>query len=207
MSKKHIADDYEEMLQFYDSKGEALGILPRKDIHKKELINKHVAYAITNSRQEILLQLRTKDKSVNANQWDKPGGHVGINASLAEEFLEEICYNISGINAIIVSPKDYDLVLQNIDLSKTAVLMKLETLLNYNARRIKQDGSEKIEVIHLELFKGRYDGPTCPQPGEVQKIKSFSRNELEEVILNAPRIIGNDMKDIMQKYADVIFSK
>ncbi len=206
MGKKLVADKHEEILHFYNSEGEVLGTLPRKEIHQKGLINKHVAYAITNQHGEVLLQLRAKDKSVNANQWDKPGGHIGIGASLTEEFLEEMCYEILGISAVIVSPDEYASAQQDTDLSKTAVLTKLETVLNYNARRIKQDGSEKVEVIHLELFKGRYDGPTNPQPGEVQQIKPFSRIELEKAIVSSPETIGNDMQDIMKQYADIIFS-
>jgi len=205
MDEKPVADKHGEMLHFYNPQGKVVGTLSRKEIHQKGLINKHVAYTVTNQQDEVLLQLRAKDKSVNANQCDKPGGHIGINASLTEEFLEEMCYQIPGISAVIVSPEEYDSVLQNTDLSKTAVLTKLETLFNYDARRIKQDGSEKIEVIHLELFKGRYDGPTSPQPGEVQRIKTFSRIELETAIVNNPRSIGNDMQDIMKQYGNEIF--
>ena len=62
-----------------------------------------------------------------------------------------------------------------------------------------------MEVIHLDLFKGRYDGPTSPQPGEVQQIKVFSRNELEKAIIRDPKSFGNDIQDLMKQYADVIF--
>jgi isopentenyldiphosphate isomerase len=204
---KPVADKHSELLPYFDAEGNILGKLPREEIHSKGLINKHVAYFVTNQYNQLLLQLRAADKSVNPNQWDKPGGHVGIGASLTDEFLEEMCYQIPGINAIIVSPEDFDSIVSNTDLSKTTVLTKLETMLNYNARRVQSDGTTKIEVIHLEVFRGRYNGQTCPQPGEVQEIRPWSRDDLERAIKSQHRSIGYDTQDIMTRHADNIFSR
>ena len=67
-----------EILPYYDKKGKRLGLMERKEIHKKGLINKHVAYLI-NDEHGWILQLRNKDKSQNPNVWDKPGGHYNVN--------------------------------------------------------------------------------------------------------------------------------
>ena len=207
MEEKPQADNLAELLDYFDENDSYLGTVPRKEVHAKGLTNRHVAFYLVNSNNELLLQLRAKDKSVNADQWDKPGGHVSSGEDYSpKELLEEACYEIENIEVKVVSPEEFDSAIVDSDLTKTVVITEIDYQRNYPARRVKKDGTEKIETIHLKSFKARYDGPVNPQPGEVQKLNCFSRLQLEQDIAKDPMKYGHDLKDALNRFGDKIFS-
>lgn len=201
------ADDVSELLNYYDAEGKLLGTLPRKEIHARRLINRHEAFYVTNSQNELLIQLRSAKKELNPGLWDKPGGHVpgGKHYSLSE-IAEEACYGL-GVKVILLPRGDFRRAVEAIDLSRTIVLTSLEETLNYAARRIMLDGSEEIERIHLNSFVGRYDGPTARQPAEVQRLKWVNRQKLEAAIRADPKAYTYDLRDMLARKAEEIFKR
>jgi len=195
-----------EMLYYYNEKGDVLGSAPRKEIHDRGLINKHVAYLITNCRNQLLLQLRSQNKKDNPGVWDKPGGHVLIGEQdLAREFLEEMCHELPDISAEIVPIEKFKHAIRQTDLGGKAILTKVKTILNFESIRRRSDGTHVKEIVHVDLFVGKYDGPLSAQPNEVEKISPFSRQDLITLIEKNPEQVGPDTVKYFKQFASKIF--
>lgn len=87
--------DKEELLQVLTEDGEPTGKLEKRSVvHDNGLIHAEVALFIYNSKGEVLLQRRSKNKRSNPNKLGIVAGHVvGFDSALATvkaECLEEI---------------------------------------------------------------------------------------------------------------------
>ncbi len=201
------ADNLAESLDYFDEEERYLGRAPRKEVHEKDLINRHVAFLVLNQKGGLLLQLRARDKKDNPNTWDKPGGHVPSGEDYsAKEILEEVCHNVLGTVVRMVSLPQLKCESAKADLKNTIVLAELAHIKNYTSRRVKIDGSERIEHAHLKVYVGRYDGEVRPQPGEVQAVRWFSQQRLEREMAANPSRFGNDIKDLLARFGTSIFA-
>jgi len=201
------ADNHAESLDYFDEEERYLGRAPRKEVHEKGLINRHVAFLVLNQKGELLLQLRTEDKKDNPNTWDKPGGHVPSGEDYsAKEILEEVCHGVLGTAFRMVSLPQLKCESAKADLENTIVLAELAHIKNYISRRVKIDGSERMEKVHLKVYAGRYDGEVQPQPGEVRAVCWFSQQRLEREIAANPSRFGNDIKDLLARFGTSIFA-
>ena len=199
------AQNDKEILHYYDAKGNILGSAHRKEIHDKGLINKHIAYLVTNTRNQLLLQLRSANKWDNPNVWDKPGGHVLISEQDASrEFMEEMCYKLPNISGEIVSNKKFKESVRQANLKKKVILTKLVTVFNHISTR-KRAGTLVKEIAHVDIFCGKYNGPLNPQPSEVQLIKPFTQEELARLIEKNPEQVGPDTIEYFKQFASEIF--
>lgn len=199
------AQNDKEILHYYDSKGNILGSANRKEIHDKGLINKHIAYLVTNTRNQLLLQLRSVDKMDNPNAWDKPGGHVLIGEQDASrEFIEEMCYELPNISGEIVSNEKFKESVRQANLKKKVILTKLITVFNHISTR-KRFGALVEEIAHVDILRGKYDGPLNPQPSEIQLIKPFTQEELAKLIEKNPEQVGPDTIEYFEQFASEIF--
>lgn len=63
------------MLQIFDENKKPLGLADRKDVHSKGLFHEAVHVLLFNSKGEMFLGLRAKDKDINPGKWSTFGEH------------------------------------------------------------------------------------------------------------------------------------
>ncbi len=82
----------DELIDIFDENNRPLGIRAMKsEAHKKGLWHRSVHIWIYNSRGEVLLQKRNKDKNLFPDMWDiSVAGHVGAGEKPAESAVREI---------------------------------------------------------------------------------------------------------------------
>jgi len=80
-----------ELLDILDENGSKIGTESRKIIHSKGHIHPTIHVWIYNSKGELLLQKRSKDKPTFPGLWDlSAGGHVSAGQTYEEAVLREI---------------------------------------------------------------------------------------------------------------------
>lgn len=163
----------EEYLDVLNEKGEYTGkIETREKCHKEGLYHKAVAVFIINSKKQVLLQKRSKNKKLWPNMWDVTvGGHVQVGEfgfqTIIREVKEEIGIELdkkditflgSSISHNIKSDhinnhlNEYYIVNKEIDETK----LKLQ---NEEVSEVKWIGKEEI----IEKIKDNYNGITDKQ--------------------------------------------
>lgn len=89
-----------ELIDVLDENGVKTGeILSRNEIHKRGLWHRSIVVAITNEKNEILLQQRSKEKDKNAGMWDiSVAGHISTGqdslSAAAREINEEVSVSL-----------------------------------------------------------------------------------------------------------------
>lgn len=101
-----------ELLEVVDKYGNKTGeILPREEVHNKNLLHNEVACFIINSNKEILLQKRSPNKRYSPNKYGLCAGHViageKLITSLMREIKEEIGVDIKESDLIPFGDKEY----------------------------------------------------------------------------------------------------
>ena len=93
-----------ELVDVLDKNGIKTGkIISRDEAHQKGLWHRIVIAAVINEKNEILLQQRSKNKSVGSNKWDlTAAGHVlsgeESNHAISRELEEELNYKVNPKN-------------------------------------------------------------------------------------------------------------
>ncbi len=142
----------DELIDIYNEKNEPLNIKKMKsEAHADGLWHRTVHIWIYNSRKEILLQLRAKDKDLYPDRWDiSSAGHVSAGETPVTSALREIKEEL-GINA-----KEEDLKFVRIRESKH----QFRNLKNAEFEYIyimKFDGGEKkLKLQEEELQDARF---------------------------------------------------
>lgn len=87
----------DELIDIYNDKNEPLNIRKmRSEAHLKGLWHRSSHIWIFNSKSEILLQLRSGDKSIYPNLWDiSSAGHIGAGEAPIESAIREMEEEIS----------------------------------------------------------------------------------------------------------------
>jgi len=85
----------DEMLDIVNEADEVVGQATRSDVHRKNLMHRATHIILTNSANQIYLQLRSKTKDTNPGLWDtSAAGHVdtgeGYKACAVRELEEEL---------------------------------------------------------------------------------------------------------------------
>jgi isopentenyldiphosphate isomerase len=62
-------DSKEELLDLLDDKGNVIGIIARKEVEGKALLHKAVCVFVINSKNELLLNKRSKNKKIFPGLW------------------------------------------------------------------------------------------------------------------------------------------
>ena len=150
----------DELIDIYDQSDYPLGIQKMKsEAHKKGLWHRATHICIYNSKGEILLQLRAKDKEIYPNTWDiSVAGHV----SASEEPI------ISGLREI---KEEIGLSVNKKDLEFFRVLkhpMKYNQLIN-----------NEFYYIYFLKFEGDINQLKI-QKEELQKIEFFPVKKMEQ---------------------------
>jgi len=148
----------DELIDIYDENNNLTGIIKsRNEAHREGLWHRQINICIYNSKGEILLQLRSKDKMIYPDMWDiSVAGHIGtgeepIHAALRETGEE------TGLNA------------------------KEEDLHFYKIRADQKGDVNMKEFLYIYLLK--YDGDIANlkiQKEELQSIEFIPIAKIEE---------------------------
>ncbi|HSX43159.1 MAG TPA: NUDIX domain-containing protein [Candidatus Saccharimonadales bacterium] len=94
----------EELIDVLDEHGNKTGVvLPRSEVHEKELRHASVFVWIYNSKGEVLLQHRAKDKKIFSDVWDvSVAGHITAGDEPVEAAIREVSEEIG----IAINPSE-----------------------------------------------------------------------------------------------------
>jgi isopentenyldiphosphate isomerase len=140
----------DEIIPFIDSHSRILFYLPRKVAHKRPLYRHPTVHLLViNSKNELLLQKRSKSTRIFPLRWDSSvGGHVtkgeSLESALKKEAYEEIA----------------------LDNFKAEFLAQYEIIADNNLESVC-------------LFIAKHDGPFQANPNEVSELKFWSLEEIE----------------------------
>lgn len=149
----HISADQEEMLPLTDREGNIIGKALRSQCHlDKSLIHPVIHVHIYNSKGEIYLQKRSKNKKIQPGKWDTAvGGHIVYgepeNEALVREAWEE-----AGV--------------ENGEFEKLT--------------RYLWEGKIETEVINV--YKCHYENPKIISVDEIDDGRFWSKQEIEQNI-------------------------
>ena len=101
-----------ELIEIVDEEGHYTGkILPREEIHNRNLLHNEVACFVINDNKEILLEKRSPNKRYSPNKYGLCAGHVMVGESLKEalvrEIKEEIGITVNEDDLIPIVEKEY----------------------------------------------------------------------------------------------------
>jgi len=148
----------DEMLDIVNEADEVVGQATRADAHRRNLTHRATHIILTNSAQQIFLQLRSKTKDTNPGLWDtSAAGHVdageGYLACAARELKEEL--------GVIVA------------------LDRLEEI-----GRLPPTSQNGFEFVRI--YTTLSDDPVSLEVGEIDDGKWVSRSELEQWLADSP---------------------
>ncbi|MES2224086.1 MAG: NUDIX domain-containing protein [Patescibacteria group bacterium] len=162
-----------EYLDVLDEKGNKTGLIKSKDeVHVLGLWHRTVHVWLVNFKNEILFQLRSKDKISYPNTWDvSVAGHI----SAGEESLESAVRESEEELGIVIEKDDLKFISTVINCSilnggtfidnQFNDIYLLKTDLKIEDFRFSDGEVEKVEYISLDTFKKWVkDGKTDLQP-------------------------------------------
>ena len=151
-----------EYLDIVDENDNVIGKAPRNDIYAKSLTHRIVHVLVYNSKGEMLLQRRHREKDFCPNHWvTSAGGHVQSGETYEQAALREMDEEIGVTSPLTFLFKD---IYERESIAKSG---------QYSHGRIKK---------YLTTFKTEHEGPFTMHPTEVDKIEFFNMNEIKNMI-------------------------
>jgi isopentenyl-diphosphate delta-isomerase len=156
----------DELIDICDESNNLLNIQKtKKEAHRNGLWHRATHIWIYNSKGEILLQLRSKEKSLYPDAWDiSVAGHISAGedplTSALREIKEEIGLNVKS---------------EDLELFKVRKVMIVYNKLKNN----------EFNYVYFLKFDGDIKKLKL-QKGEVQEIRFFTPKELENEIIKKP---------------------
>ena len=148
--------DKNEMLLVLDDAGNSTDkVLNRKYIHENGIFHNEVACVVVNSKQEILLQKRSKNKKSYPGCWALCAGHVvgyeSIKHAILTEMNEELVMEIKEKNIFQLIPR-----MKNERDDNRCFATCFCAIINKNAEEflIQKEEVEEIKWFSLKEFKG-----------------------------------------------------
>lgn len=156
----------DELIDIYDENNNPLGIRKMKsEAHRKGLWHRASHVWIYNSKGQMMLQLRAKEKETDANKWDiAVAGHVGAGEDPITTAMREVMEEIG----LLIGPGD---------------LKPIGTTHHFGIQ------GSIIDREHQSDYVMKFDGDIRTlklQKEEVQEIKFFDLDWLEEDIAAHP---------------------
>ncbi len=156
-----------EMIDVLDEHGIKTGrVATRDEVHREGLWHRIILVALIDDRNRVLLQQRSKEKSINPNMWDiSTAGHVDAGEDALDAAIREVAEEIG----IEIQPKDFDWIM------------------GYNYSGVSNANGERLIIKHIhngyllripeiDISKLRL------QEEEVQAVKLCDLAELKEMI-------------------------
>ena len=203
-----------EKIEVYDENSQLIAVRDRKEYEsevKQEYIDtgkiatklQAVRLMLLTSAGRIYLQRRSKQKSANPGLLDKSiGGHVSAghsyNLTVVKECAEEL-----GFPATVLMKKEFSDAIHSIEHLKTiGVFKEIDYLDNFLSKRELAGGTSIEQPYLTTMYVGYYDGPISFVDGESSGIETFSIEELKEEIHNFPEKFTEDLKFMVNNYAN-----
>lgn len=204
-----------EQLEIYTLDGTFLYNQDREEFYrdaKKEFSDvgavskkvKTVRVLVMNSLGRIYLQKRSESKIENANLYDKTiGGHVTVNNTFKLTVVKE-CAEELGFPATILSKKEFTQAVRTIDLKIIGLLYEVDEISDFESSRILKNGDKFVQPYISKMYIGYYDGPIRFTDGESCGVETFSIGQLRKEIVDKPDKFTEDIKFMINKYADLL---
>jgi isopentenyl-diphosphate delta-isomerase type 1 len=149
-----------EIVDVVDEEDKIIGKSSRKEAHKKGHIHRALSVLVLNSKGQILLQKRSKNKSVHPLSWD---------LSTSEHVLAGESYEDAGIRSV---KEELGVEVEVIKISDTTLQIR------------KYEIGE--EIIHEKeivlMLSAKHEGPFKIEEREVDSVNFFSTEEIEKMI-------------------------
>jgi len=160
----------EEMLDIVNEADEVVGQASRADVHRRQLKHRATHIILTNSANQIFLQLRSKTKDTNPGLWDtSAAGHVdageGYKACAVRELEEEL-----------------------------GVVVPAEHLVEIG--RLPPTAQNGYEFVRI--YTSVSDDPITLEAGEIDDGKWVSKSELEQWLCHSPDAFASTFATIWQ---------
>ncbi|MEI6533252.1 MAG: NUDIX domain-containing protein [Candidatus Roizmanbacteria bacterium] len=160
-----IKDPSKEMFDVLDENGKPTGqIKSRTDVHHDGNWHKSIFICIINSKNEILIQKRSKNKDFNPNMWDiSVAGHVSTGDTSIESAIREL-------------HEELGIVENESSLEFLFMIKKLDTR--------NRNGIRDNEFCDMYLCRYNFDiSDIILQKEEVSEVNSILLTEFEKNIL------------------------
>lgn len=153
--------DDEELVDIVDEENNVIGKSSRKEAHQKGHIHRALSVLIFNSKGQVLLQKRSKTKSVYPLSWD---------ISTSEHVLAGESYEDAGVRSVK---------------EELGVEIVAEVITKPKLQKRKYQLKELVLENEIVLMlKASHDGPFEIDPKEVAHVQFFSTEEIENMIKN-----------------------
>lgn len=154
-----IMDD-EELVDIVDKNNRVIGKASRSEAHIKGHIHRALSVLILNSKGQILLQRRSKNKSIHPLSWD---------ISTSEHVLAGESYEDAGVRSVVEE--------LGVEVSISKVT---EEKLQQRKYQLKDHLVLENEIVLM--LKGNHEGPFYIDPSEVDSVKFFEVEEIEKMV-------------------------
>ncbi|MBT4804924.1 NUDIX domain-containing protein [Candidatus Woesearchaeota archaeon] len=217
----------EEMLDFYDEKGNLLGTRTKKEVlNEQKTISLEtgespfavpVIHLLLSHPEKGIYTVQRANKSENPYLWCKPvGGHISSgeteDSTLIREGQEEIKTDIILAN----SEEEYLNLISNDSLTKHAIVRKIDFQPWLGAYRLDRDtGKMWMKRTRTHIYAGVYRGKigftqTTDQEefndglGEAVGVKIYKKEDLDKLLLEKNNTFTEDFKTLFRDYKELL---
>jgi isopentenyl-diphosphate delta-isomerase len=150
----------EKVVVLVNERDESLGTMEKMDAHRKGVLHRAFSVFIFNSKGEMLLQQRARNKYHSGGLWTNaccshPGPGEAVEAAAERRLREEMGFSVS-----------------------------LEKIFDFIYRSEMENGLTEHEFDHV--YAGFYDGAIKPDAGEVQDYCYKSMEEIKQNLQSHP---------------------
>lgn len=169
----------EELLDILDENGNLIDVKTRADAHAKGLWHKSVHVWVINSKNEILLQKRSKNKKFFPSFWDCAfAGHVD-----------------SGESSLLTAVRE-----GNEELGLKIDEKKLKFLFT-NKESISHDNITNNEFVDIYVYEADVDlDNLLLQQEEVEDVAWVSLPDFESLLNNSSSLLHHDVKEYIKLF-------
>ena len=142
-----------EMFEIVDEQDQVIGMAPRSACHGNPALVHRVAHVLVlNSRGELLLQKRSRNKDIQPGRWDTSvGGHLDPGEDYRTAAIREMAEELG--------------------------LREVPLTFLY-----KSQIRNEIESENVATFLARHDGPVCFQQEEIEEVRFWSAGEIDQTL-------------------------
>jgi isopentenyldiphosphate isomerase len=203
--------DGKELLKVFDLNGSLIKFETRKKYYdeiKKEYDEKGsvnsqiqtIRLILMNSEGKVILQKRSKIKSINSGLYNKTvGGHITKDYSKDLTVVKE-CSEELGFPATVVPQDQFKNAVTSIDLSIIGIFREIDYIPNFESIRIFKNKEHIIQPQMTYIYIGYYNGAIKFIDGESSGIEVFTHKELEEELKNNPEKYTEDLQFMFKRY-------
>ena len=142
-----------ELFEIVNERGEVIGTAPRERCHGDPgLVHRAAHVLVFNSKGELLLQLRSKDKDIQPGKWDTSvGGHLAVGETYEQAAVREMKEEL-GIEGV-----------------------EMKHLYDYPLRN-------EVESENIRSFMAVYDGRVRFQEEEIDAVLFWRMDEVKSAL-------------------------